>query len=98
MKRARLLSAVLALMAFCAFTSQSQTKPKPADLSKIRMPLLTGWQFRSSIDYTGRWKALQYYARRFYNDILLSPHQENGSLNFYIVSDQLQAAAAQLKV
>ncbi|PYS69255.1 MAG: hypothetical protein DMF73_15115, partial [Acidobacteria bacterium] len=30
----------------------------------------------SSIDYTGRWKALQYYARRFYNDILISPHEE----------------------
>src|SRR5437667_2397945 len=52
----------------------------------------------SSIDYTGRWKALQYYARRFYRDILLSPHEENGSLKFYIVSDRLQPAAAQLKV
>jgi beta-mannosidase len=52
----------------------------------------------SSIDYTGRWKALQYYARRFYNDILLSPHEENGSLNFYIVSDRLQSTAGQLKV
>jgi beta-mannosidase len=52
----------------------------------------------SSIDYTGRWKALQYYARRFYNDILLSPHEENGNLNFFIVSDRLQPAAAQLKV
>jgi beta-mannosidase len=52
----------------------------------------------SSIDYTGRWKALQYYARRFYNDILLSQHEENGSLNFYIVSDRLQPTAAQLKV
>jgi len=52
----------------------------------------------SSIDYTGRWKALQYYARRFYNDILLSPHEENGSLNFYVVSDRLQPTAAQLRV
>jgi beta-mannosidase len=52
----------------------------------------------SSIDYTGRWKALQYYARRFYNDILLSPHEENGGLNFYIVSDRLQSTAAQLKL
>jgi len=52
----------------------------------------------SSIDYTGRWKALQYYARRFYNDILFSPHEENGSLNFYIVSDRLQPTAAQLQV
>jgi beta-mannosidase len=52
----------------------------------------------SSIDYTGRWKALQYYARRFYKDILLSPHEENGNLNFYIVSDRLQPTAAQLQV
>jgi beta-mannosidase len=52
----------------------------------------------SSIDYTGRWKALQYYARRFYSDILLSPYEENGSLYFYIVSDRLQPTASELKV
>jgi beta-mannosidase len=52
----------------------------------------------SSIDYTGRWKALQYYARRFYKDVLVSPHEENGSLDFYIVSDRLQPTAAQLQV
>jgi beta-mannosidase len=52
----------------------------------------------SSIDYTGRWKALQYYARRFYGDILLSPHEENGNLNFYVVSDRLQSTPAQLQV
>jgi len=52
----------------------------------------------SSIDYAGRWKALHYYARRFYSEILLSPHEENGSLNFYIVSDRPHSTAAQLKV
>ncbi len=52
----------------------------------------------SSIDYTGRWKALQYYARRFYSDILVSPHEENGNLNFYVVSDRSQATAGQLHV
>ncbi|HSP63768.1 MAG TPA: glycoside hydrolase family 2 protein, partial [Pyrinomonadaceae bacterium] len=52
----------------------------------------------SSIDYTGRWKALQYYARRFYSEILVSPHEENGALNLFIVSDRLQPAAAQLNV
>ncbi|HMJ24286.1 MAG TPA: glycoside hydrolase family 2 TIM barrel-domain containing protein, partial [Pyrinomonadaceae bacterium] len=52
----------------------------------------------SSIDYTGRWKALQYYARRFYHDVLLSPRAENGSLNFYIVSDRRESTAAQLKM
>jgi beta-mannosidase len=52
----------------------------------------------SSIDYTGRWKALQYYARRFYHDILISPHEENGQMNFYVISDRLQPVAAQMRV
>src|SRR6266404_1519208 len=52
----------------------------------------------SSIDYYGRWKALQYYARRFYGDILLSPHEENGNLKFYVVSDRRQSTVAQLQV
>jgi beta-mannosidase len=52
----------------------------------------------SSIDYAGRWKALQYYARRFYQDLLVSPHEENGQLNFYIVSDRTKATPAQLNI
>src|SRR5882672_6484941 len=46
MKRARFLSAVLAVMVFTVFPSQSQTITRAKNLSKIRMPLLTGWQFR----------------------------------------------------
>ena len=45
----------------------------------------------SSIDYYGRWKALQYYARRFYAPVLVSPHVEDGMLKTYIVSDKVQA-------
>jgi beta-mannosidase len=52
----------------------------------------------SSIDYTGRWKALQYYARRFYSEILVSPQEENGNINVFVVSDQVQPAAAQLNL
>src|SRR5438128_12349576 len=48
MKRARLFWAVLALLAFTSYPSQSQTKPKSTDLSKFRIPLLTGWQFREA--------------------------------------------------
>lgn len=50
----------------------------------------------SSIDYYGRWKALQYYARRFYSPILVSPTLEDGSLAVYIVSDQTEPANAML--
>lgn len=50
----------------------------------------------SSIDYTGRWKALEYYARRFYSKILVTPHEQNGSLDVFVVSDRLQPVAAQM--
>ena len=52
----------------------------------------------SSIDYTGRWKALQYYARRFYNDILVSAHEANGNIEVFVVSDRAKPVAAQLNL
>jgi beta-mannosidase len=52
----------------------------------------------SSIDYYGRWKALQYYARRFYAPVLVSPHVEDGSLKVYIVSDKVKGESATLRV
>ena len=52
----------------------------------------------SSIDYTGRWKALQYYARRFYDDILVSPHEANGNIDIYVVSDRVRPITAQLNL
>ena len=52
----------------------------------------------SSIDYYGRWKALQYYARHFYSPLLLSPHVEAENLNFYVVSDLVNPAKAVINV
>ena len=52
----------------------------------------------SSIDYYGRWKALQYYARRFYADLLISPFAHDGTIDVYIVSDKLQPTAAKLRM
>jgi len=50
----------------------------------------------SSIDYYGRWKALQYYARRFYNDLLVSPHAEGDAISLYVVSDRTRPIPAHL--
>jgi beta-mannosidase len=50
----------------------------------------------SSIDYYGRWKALQYYARRFYTPVLVSPRVDNGTLSVYVVSDKTEAEQAEL--
>jgi beta-mannosidase len=52
----------------------------------------------SSIDSYGRWKALQYYARRFYAPLFVSPHVENDSLAVYVVSDRTQPVDASLRV
>lgn len=52
----------------------------------------------SSIDYYGHWKALQYYARRFYNPVLVSPTIENGNLAVYVVSDNVTPLHATLNL
>ena len=52
----------------------------------------------SSIDYYGRWKALQYYSRRFYSPLLVSSRLKDGSLNVSVVSDQMTPNTASLRV
>ncbi|GAB3241331.1 glycoside hydrolase family 2 TIM barrel-domain containing protein [Hymenobacter seoulensis] len=52
----------------------------------------------SSIDYYGRWKALQYAAKRFYSDVLVSPHEEGDNVRFYVVSDKTTALPGRLQV
>jgi beta-mannosidase len=64
-------------------------RSRPETMGSIFWQLNDCWPVASwsSIDYYGRWKALQYYARRFYAPILVSPHVEGGSVKVYIVSD-----------
>ncbi|MGH7598175.1 MAG: beta-mannosidase [bacterium] len=52
----------------------------------------------SSIDYYGNWKALHYYAKKFYEPILVSPHVANDSVNIYVVSDRPNPVAAEITV
>jgi beta-mannosidase len=75
-------------------------RSRPETMGSIFWQLNDCWPVASwsSIDYYGRWKALQYYARRFYAPILVSPHVEDGSLKVYIVSDKTEAHSATLRV
>jgi len=52
----------------------------------------------SSIDYFGRWKALHYYARRFYGDLLVAPDAHDGGVDVYVVSDKQQATDGELRM
>lgn len=73
---------------------------RPRSMGSLYWQLNDCWPVASwsSIDYSGHWKALQYYARRFYNDLLVSPHQENGAVAVYVVSDRTMATPANLRV
>jgi beta-mannosidase len=75
-------------------------RSRPETMGSIFWQLNDCWPVASwsSIDYYGRWKALQYYARRFYVPILVSPHVEDGSLKVYIVSDLTTKQAGRLVV
>src|SRR5882724_483861 len=46
MKSARLFSTVLALIAFTSYASQAQTSIRSKEISKTKVPVQTGWQFR----------------------------------------------------
>jgi len=49
--------------------------------------LLAG-KLRGRIDYFGRWKALQYYARRFYSPLSFSARPRRCNFNVYVISDK----------
>jgi len=75
-------------------------RDRPQTMGSIFWQLNDCWPVASwsSIDYYGRWKALQYYARRFYAPVLVSPHVENGSLKVYVVSDKTEPMHTSLRV
>ena len=41
---------------------------------------------------------MQYYAKRFYNDLLISPTVQDDNLQFYVVSDRVNFVPAKIKV
>ena len=48
----------------------------------------------SSIDYYGRWKALQFHARRFYAPLLIAALRHDGTTTVSLVSDRTAPLAA----
>ena len=52
----------------------------------------------SSIDYYGRWKALQYYASRAYAPVLVSPYRaDGGQVAVKVVSDRMERLEGELE-
>jgi beta-mannosidase len=71
----------------------------PNTMGSLYWQLNDCWPVASwaSIDYYGRWKALQYYARRFYDEVIVSPFAHDGKVDVYVVSDKLQPLSGQVR-
>ena len=52
----------------------------------------------SSIDYFGRWKMLQYHARRFYAPVMIAALRDHGSTRVTLVSDRTTPMAVEWRV
>ncbi len=52
----------------------------------------------SSIDYYGRWKALHYFAKQAYNDVLVSPYMNGDKISIKVISDRTAALKAQVQL
>ena len=52
----------------------------------------------SSTDYYQKWKALQYYVKKGFNPVLVSPHEDELKLKVGIVNDRLEPINAELRM
>ena len=66
-------------------------RQRPRVMGSFYWQLNDCWPVASwaSIDYFGRWKALQYYAKKFYADTIVSPFEHDGKIDVYVVADSL---------
>lgn len=79
---------------------EAHRRNKPYCMGTLYWQLNDVWPVASwsSIDYFGRWKALQYYVREAYRPVVALPIVENNLLKIYGVSDSVAAVKATLQV
>jgi len=86
---------------------QAQAIRSAVESHRRNMPFCMGtlyWQFNdcwpgiswASVDYEGNWKALHYFAKRFFEPILISITEKNEMLDIYIVNDVKEGCSAEL--
>lgn len=46
----------------------------------------------SSLEYSGKWKMLHYFAKHFFSPLLISPTQDLNSIEVYIIVDQIPSS------
>ncbi len=71
---------------------EAHRRAKPYCMGTLYWQLNDCWPVASwsGIDYYGQWKALHYFAKHAFNDILISISSKEGNIDIYIVSDIMQ--------
>lgn len=79
---------------------EAHRRAKPYCMGTLYWQINDCWPVASwsSIDYYGRWKALQYYARDAYAEVLVSPYASGNQVVFKVISDRLQKMKGELKI
>ncbi len=85
---------------FTKLVAEHHRRDRPRTMGSLFWQLNDCWPVvsSSSIDYYGRWKAQQYYARRFFSPLLVSSRIKDGSLAISVVSDKTAPVQASLRV
>jgi len=71
------------------FAMEAHRRAKPYCMGTLFWQINDCWPVASwsSTDYYRRWKAQQYYAKKAFSDVLVSPDLDSTKLSIYIVSD-----------
>jgi len=80
--------------------SESMRRRRPFSMGFLYWQLNDSWPVISwaTMDYYGRPKAGMYMAKRFFAPVLVSPREEDGKVNVYVVSDRAADEKASLQV
>jgi beta-mannosidase len=79
---------------------EAHRRARPRTMGSLYWQLNDSWPVVSwsSLDSSGRWKALHFAAKRAFAPVLVSPVISGDTLNVWVVSDRLEAFDARLEV
>jgi beta-mannosidase len=82
------------------FAAHAHRRAMPANAGSLYWQLDDCWPVASwsGIDYFGRWKALHYFAKRFFAPVIASVIEDEGTVSIWIVCDRRRGFGARLRL
>lgn len=79
---------------------EAHRRAKPVCMGTLYWQLNDCWQVTSwsSTDYYNKWKALHYFVKKLYEDVLISVNKEGDNYKIYLISDKTDDIKGNLSV